>query len=287
MNKKDFLGISTDCTADITAEMLEKYNVDVIYFYITTESGRFRDMDEITSRNIIDYTESGKRKMVSAPPSVYEYESFFEHQLNKYEKLIHICIGSKISHAYENAVIAAEKYADRVTVIDSAQVSTGIAHVVLRACRLRDEKKSVDSITAELEGMKHKVSSSFCSDTAEYLYYNGRVPEAAAKLCRSFSLHPILGVKNGFLKLIGIGAGNYESVMKRYIKRQLKHKDEIDTELLFITSVGCSVKTLNMVKKEVEKHLHFREVIMTEASATVSGNCGPGTVGVLYVRKSK
>ena len=30
MNKKDFLGISTDCTADITAEMLEKYKKDYI-----------------------------------------------------------------------------------------------------------------------------------------------------------------------------------------------------------------------------------------------------------------
>ena len=43
--------------------------------------------------------------------------------------------------------------------------------------------------------------------------------------------------------------------------------------------------TLNLVKKEIEKHLHFKEIIFTEASATVSGNCGPGTVGVLFVTK--
>lgn len=285
MNNKKLLGISTDCTADITSEMLEKINVDVIYFYITTETGRFRDMDEITSRNVIDYTENGKRKMISAPPSVYEYEGFFDNQLNKYEKLIHICIGSKISLACENAVTAAKKYGDRVTVIDSAQVSTGIAHVVLRACKLRDERKQAEVIIEELENMKNKVSSSFSAESAEYLYYNGRIPEAVAKFCRSFSLHPILGVRNGFLKLIGIGAGNYDKVLKRYIKRQLKHKDEIDTELLFVTSVGCSVKTLNMVKREIDKHLHFKQIIMTEASATVSGNSGPGTVGILFVTK--
>lgn len=285
MNTKISLGISTDCTADITADMLEKYNVDVIYFYITTETGRFRDMDEITSRNVIDYIQSGKRKMLSAPPSVYEYEDFFDSQMKKYEKLIHICIGAKISHAYDNAVTAAKKYEGRITVIDSAQVSTGIAHVVLRACKLRDEKKQPEAIVEVLEYMKDMVSSSFSSESAEYLYYNGRVPEVAAKFCRTFNLHPILGVKKGYLKLIRIGIGNYDRVIKKYIKRQLSDKENIDNDLLFVTSVGCSVKTLNMVKKEIEKHLHFKEIIFTEASATVSGNCGPGTVGVLFVTK--
>ena len=285
MNTKISLGISTDCTADITADMLEKYKVDVIYFYITTETGRFRDMDEITSRNVIDYIQSGKRKMLSAPPSVYEYEDFFDSQMKKYEKLIHICIGAKISHAYDNAATAAKKYEGRITVIDSAQVSTGIAHVVLRACKLRDEKKQPEAIVEVLEYMKDMVSSSFSSESAEYLYYNGRVPEVAAKFCRTFNLHPILGVKNGYLKLIRIGIGNYDRVIKKYIKRQLSDKENIDNDLLFVTSVGCSVKTLNMVKREIEKHLHFKEIIFTEASATVSGNCGPGTVGVLFVTK--
>ena len=285
MNTKGLLGISTDCTADITAEMLEKINVDVIYFYITTESGRFRDMDEITSRNIIDYTESGKKKMISAPPSVYEYEDFFSGQLKKYEKLIHICIGSKISRAYENAAAAAEKFNGTVFVIDSEQLSTGIAHVVLRACKLRNERRPVDYIINELESMKSKVSSSFSSESAEYLYYNGRIPEIVARICGAFSLHPILGVKNGYLKPIGIGAGNYDRVLRSYIKKQLKHKDNIETERVFVTTVGCSIKTLNMVKKEIEKHIHFRDIIMTEASATVSGNAGPGTVGILFVKK--
>ena len=285
MKTKALLGISTDCTADITADMLEQYGVDVIYFYITTETGRFRDMDEITSRNVIDYIQSGKRKMLSAPPSVYEYEDFFDSQIKKYEKLIHICIGSKISHAYDNAVIAAKKYEGRITVIDSAQVSTGIAHVVLRACRLRDEKKQADEIAEALDDMKDMVSSSFSAESTEYLYYNGRIPEVAAKLCRAFNLHPILGVKNGYLKLLRIGIGNYDRVIKKYIKRQLSDKENIDNDLLFVTTAGCSVKTLNMVKKEIEKHLHFKEIIFTEASATVSGNCGPGTVGVLFVTK--
>lgn len=285
MKVKKAVDISTDCTADIPEEILERIGVGVIYFYISTESGRFRDTDEITSRNIVDYAAGGIKKAASAPPSTEEYREFFEQQLTHCEKLVHICIGSKVSRAFENASAAKEGFGDAVTVIDSLQLSTGIAHMVIKACELRDKKKPAHEIANELEKMKYHVSSSFSAESAEYLYYNGRISEGIARICRLLNLHPILGMKDGGLKLIGMGAGNYNKALKRYIKKQLRNKDTIDTERVFMTCVGCSVKTKNMVKREVEKHLHFREVIINEASATVSVNSGPGTVGVLYVRK--
>ncbi len=285
MKVKKAVDISTDCTADIPEEILEKIGAGVIYFYISTESGRFRDTDEITSRNIVDYAAGGIKKAASAPPSTEEYREFFEQQLTHCEKLVHICIGSKVSRAFENANMAKEGFGDAVTVIDSLQLSTGMAHMVIKACELRDKKKPAHEIANELEKMKCHVSSSFSAESAEYLYYNGRISEGIARICRLLNLHPILGMKDGGLKLIGIGAGNYNKALKRYIKKQLRNKDTIDTERVFMTCVGCSVKTKNMVKREVEKHLHFREVIINEASATVSVNSGPGTVGVLYVRK--
>ena len=165
MKVKKAVAISTDCTADIPDDILEKLGVEVIYFYISTESGRFRDTDEITSRNIVDYAAGGIKKATSAPPSPEEYREFFTQQLTKCEKLIHICIGGKVSRAYENACAALEGFENAVTVIDSLQLSTGIAHMVMKACELRDKKKQAHEIANELEKMKHHISNS-----KEYLY---------------------------------------------------------------------------------------------------------------------
>ena len=61
--------ITTDCVCDLPDEMLKKNNVDQIYFYIRTDNGRFRDIDEITAQNIFDYFENGGVKAISeAPP---------------------------------------------------------------------------------------------------------------------------------------------------------------------------------------------------------------------------
>ncbi|MGN0692774.1 MAG: DegV family protein, partial [Oscillospiraceae bacterium] len=63
----------------------------------------------------------------------------------------------------------------------------------------------------------------------------------------------------------------------------LRRDGRINKKRLFITYAGCSVKTVSEISAEAEKLCKFDEVIITRASATVSSNCGPGTLGVLFV----
>ena len=56
------IGITTDCVCDLPDEYLKKRGVDVVYFYITTGTGRFKDGFEITSGNVLEYLENGGNK---------------------------------------------------------------------------------------------------------------------------------------------------------------------------------------------------------------------------------
>ena len=67
------------------------------------------------------------------------------------------------------------------------------------------------------------------------------------------------------------------------MKGEVKKNQRINKKRAFITHVGCSVRFIGAVKAEVEKLCHFEELISTKASATISGNCGMGTFGILYV----
>ena len=72
-----------------------------------------------------------------------------------------------------------------------------------------------------------------------------------------------------------------------YIREHFKGKKNIDTRLLFITYAGCSSKQLREFKKEIEKYQSFERIEVQKASATISSNCGLGTMGVLYIKKGK
>ena len=42
------IAISTECVADLPKKMFEQYGVEIIYYDIETDSGVFRDTEEIS-----------------------------------------------------------------------------------------------------------------------------------------------------------------------------------------------------------------------------------------------
>ena len=279
------IGISSDCMCDLPEEYLKENDIGIVYFYITTSTGRFRDGYEITSGNILEYLENGGEKSDTAPPSIEEFKKLFEKMLKRYDEIVHFAISQKLDNGFENAVNAAKLIGEnKITIVDSGHLSTGIGHMVINAVDMRDRGCSSAEIEEASKAIRERISTTFMTKNVEYLYRNGRVSKWVNKLCKAFMLYPILTMKNGYITLKSIGFGSYENALTRYVRKELKHSKNIDKKRLFITHAGCTVKTISQVKTEVEKLCKFDEMIVTKASATISGNCGPDTIGVLFVR---
>ena len=279
--------ITTDCVCDLPDEILKKNNVDLIYFYIETDSGRFRDIDEITAQNVFDYLENGGVKTVTEAPPSNEFIHFFNEKLKSYDAIIHICISSKISKSFSNAIQAVEEMGEknRIYVIDSLHLSTGIGHMVLRAAEMVRSGSCAENIIAEMEDMRSMVSTSFMADNTDFLYLNGQVSKAVHKICTIFKIHPVLSMQNGFLKLKSSCIGNYKRSAAKYVRAELKSTNRIKSNRLFITHAGCSTSDIKMIKKYVSNFMKFDDVIVTKASATISSNSGPRTFGLLYIKE--
>ena len=280
------LGITTDCVCDLPDEYLKLHDIDIVYFYITTSTGRFRDRYEITAGNIIEYLEGGGEKAETKAPEPEEYKAFFEKGLEKYKEIIHITISNHVSLSFKNANAALELMGEnskKVHIIDSEHLSTGMGHMIIKAVEMRDKGSSADEIIAEAERMKKKIATSFITMNADYLYRNGRAGKKVKDICSAFMLHPVLTMKDGKMTLKTIKIGSYEKSVIRYIKSELGRNKKINRKRLFITHACCPVRTISSIKAAVQKMCRFDEIIVTNASATVSGNCGPGSVGVLFV----
>lgn len=284
------IGISTDCVCDLPESFLKANGVDLMYFYIDTNTGKFRDGYGITSGNVLEYLEEGNTKAETAAPEPREYVEFFESELEQCDELIHISISSHIGHSCENAMAALKlmgEKVERVTVIDSEHLSTGMGHMVMLAVEMRGDGKSAAEIVEAVKALRSRVSTTFITPNADYLYRNGRVNKTVRKLTAIFSLHPVLVVKRGRIALKTVQIGNYEKAVMRYIRSELKKSARIHSKRLFITHAGCPVRMISRVKEEAGRMCQFDEVIVTQASATVSCNCGAGTVGVLFVHKKR
>lgn len=289
MDKKK-VGILAECVCDLPKSTLRNCGVDILYFLVETENGVFTDTDEITAENVISHMEMGGKKTKSAPPPPEVYRKAFEKNLKRYDEVIFVAISSHISHSCENAEKAVKLMGDegkRVHIFDSEHLSTGLGFFVLRAAELANQGCTSYQILSELKTLKTQVSTSFLAKNADYLYRNGLVPVYVKTICSALNIHPVLAMKNGDIRLKTVIFGNYDSACKYYVRLTLKGKKNIDRKCAFVTHAGCTVKMLRTITAEVEKYCRFDELKVTDASATISSNCGPGTFGVLFVRKDK
>ena len=282
--------ITAECVADIPNDICKNYGIDIIYYDIKTESGIFRDTEEIDSQNVMEYMSDGKKMAYSIIPTTKDYENFFAKRLNEYREVIHICISSGISEAYNNAVSAKEHLGEegkRIHIIDSQSLSSGQGLLAMEAIKYRKSGMNCMEIVNRLEEVIPNISTSFLANNADYLYYNGKVKKSVKEICKFFHIHPILQIRKGKLTVKKVVIGNYNRAIRRYIMSALRNEKQIDPSVGFITYAGCDEDILEKVREKVNARISFEKLYEQQASATVSSNCGPKTFGILFIRKGE
>lgn len=284
--KRRKIYITTDCVSDLPKELLEKYNIGLMYLYIKTDHGRFADIKEIDSGDWTEYLQNPQEMVRADGVSVEEYEAFYAGVLAEAEEVIHISLASEAGKSYGVAVAAAEGF-DHVHVVDSGQISCGQGLIVLYAAKLAEEGLSTAEICAELDQMKKRVVSQFLLPGAEALYQGGYTNRYLTMLSRLFQFHPILKMKHSKLNVVGLRNGKMQNAQKHFIHRYLMRKRHINTDVIYITHAGLSVAQLEMIRREVLKCIPFERVIIQKASVSTSCTFGIGTLGFAYYLKEE
>lgn len=276
--------VLSDSTCDLPQELVSKYDITIVPLTIVKNGEQFSDGVTITPAEIFAHVAAGGSLCSTAALNCDEYTQYFARYASDYDGVIHINISSEFSCSYQNACIAAEDFPN-VRVIDSRNLSTGQGLVVLQACRLADQCESIDELADKLNEFTGKVEASFLLDRLEYMVKGGRCSSAAALGANLLNLKPCIEVKNGKMAVVKKYRGNYSKCLAAYVKDRLANRDDLTKETLFVTRTPVSDECLQAVADAVSQYNDFNETFWNEAGCTVSCHCGPGTLGVLFVRK--
>ena len=275
------LCVTTDSVSDLPEDLMKRFGIRCMYYYVVTEDGRFSDGREISSDNLIRYMEQSGKNVRSLAPSVEEYETFFADMLAEAVQIIHISMGKGSSKGYEHACQAARGF-DNVYVVDSGHLSSSMGLLTLCAAELVGRGMRADEVLEELEKVKRRISTSFILASPDRLYRGGRINGHIKRICDLMLLYPMLSMKDSRLVCSGIFSGSLDHAYRSYIRKQMKRRN-IDQRILFLTYCGCSAR----LREEVEKYQHFDHIIEQQSSAAISSNCGLGTFGLLYMKKER
>ncbi|MDY4222904.1 MAG: DegV family protein [Candidatus Faecousia sp.] len=276
--------IISDSTCDLSPELLEAYQIGIVPLIVMKNNQEFLDGITITPADIFAHVASGGSLCSTAARGVTVYQEEFAKYAGEYDGVIHVNIGSGFSSSYQNACIAAADF-ENVRVIDSKNLSTGQGLVVLKAWELAQSAKDMDELKQQLEDFASRVEASFVLDRLEYMVKGGRCSGAAALGANLLSLKPCIEVKDGKMVVVKKYRGHIEKCLAAYVKDRLAGREDLDTDRIFITHTDVSQSSLETVRNGVAEFGQFRNVIETVAGCTISCHCGPGTMGILFVRK--
>ena len=277
--------ITADSVCDLSPEQRERYGLDILPLYVMLDGKEHRDGVDIIPEDIYAHVAAGGDLGSTAALSVADYLEFFSKELEHCDALIHFHISSSMSSCYQNACIAAEEV-ENVYPIDSANLSTGIGHLIIDACEMAEQGMAAEEIVAEINARRGKVEASFVVDSVDYLHKGGRCSAVAALGANLLGLKPCIEVVDGAMGVSKKYRGKIAKCLIQYVRERLEGREDIDTKRIFIThSGGFTAEELQAVEDEVKKHHNFGEILHSRAGCTVSNHCGPKTLGILFERK--
>lgn len=277
--------IISDSTGDLSPELIEKYDIAIVPLYVLMGDNMQKDGLEVTPDDIYAHVEKTGKLPSTSAPNLGDFQDEFKKWRDQGYDIVHFNISSDFSSSYQNACAAAEGM-DGVYVVDTRNLSTGSGLVVLHGAELAQQGKSAAEIKAACDAMVDKVEASFVVDSIDYLHKGGRCSSVAALGANLLKLKPLIEVIDGKMKAGKKYRGNIDKVILNYVADKLRGRDDIDKHRIFITHTKCSPVTVQQVRGKInELYPGFEEILETTAGCTVTSHCGPGTLGILFVRK--
>ncbi len=276
--------ITADSTCDLPQELLEKYEITLFPLTVVKNDASFKDGVDIFPADIFAHVAAGGALCSTSAGSVGDYEDLFAALSKQYDAVIHISLGSGFSSSYQNACLAASDF-DNIYCVDSMNLTTGQGFIVLKAKELAETGMEPQQIVAKLNAMVPKVEASFLVDKLDYLVKGGRCSSAAALGANLLNLKPCIEVRDGKMSVVKKYRGNYAKCLATYIKERLTDRDDIDRDTLFVIRTVITDECHTAVMNAVDSCEPFTNVYENAAGCTISCHCGPGTLGIIFLKK--
>lgn len=285
-NLKEF-AIVTDSASDISKEFAEKYDIKVIPIYIHYNGNEFKDGIDISSNEIYNLQKAKRAIFTSSTPSPHDFVLVYDKLLKKYKKIFSIHISSKLSAVIKSARIAREllKAEKRIKIFDSLSGAMGTGFMVLAAAKAALKRYPYKKILSLLDFLRDNVRLYGTIDTLKYLRRSGRVPAIASFISRILKIKPLLGIKNGIVKMIGIAFTRYGSLIE--ITRRVIKDFRKERWVLVSIIHTLSLKESERIMRKIKSSLRCVDTMITECTPVIGAHTGPGLIGIIVSKLNR
>ena len=272
--------IVTDSTADVSEELLKKYDIRVAPINIQFGTETYQEGIDIDRPTFFRKLDEYPTIPTSSQPSPGQLVEVYQELAEDGHSIISIHVTSKHSGTYQSAVLAKSMLPEAdIEVFDTLSISIGTGYQVLAAARAAEEGKSMGEIIQLLEGIRSRMHLYLTPATLKYLQKSGRVGKLAGAMASLLNVKPIIKVEDGVLEA-------FEKVRTR--GKALDRLVELTAEAVGTTEpVKLGIPHAEVpdeaekLRERLESTFNCDEMHMVDLACSLTVHGGPGVIGII------
>ena len=282
--------IITDFCSDLTFEMAEKLDVEIVPMEVVI------DGEEPVSGFDIDisdfYTKLREKK--SAQTSAANLDSFlntFEKYLAEGMDIIYIGIAAGLSCTFASAKLAAselsEKYPERkIFLVNSRSGSIGEGLIVHFAVQKKEEGYTVRENYKYLKNIVKNFHSEFTLNDLFFLKRGGRLSTATAVIGSVLAIKPLITLNEAEkLEVSGKARGRKNALLS--LLNSLETMVDDPTESVIAIGHSDCLEDAITLEMMIRAKWDVKDIILADIGPAMGAHCGPDTVAIFFEKSEK
>jgi DegV family protein with EDD domain len=273
------IGILTDTTHCLPAELIDRYHIKVVPVGLVLDGKPYLDQFEITPAEFWEKFEKLKDIPTTFAPNPQEFEKAFAEMTLSADHIICIMV-SKILSGTHNAAIAArkkileQKPGLRIEIIDSKCAAGALGFLVLEAARAADSGNSFEDTIKVIQGLLPRVTFLTAFDTMKYLIKGGRAPRVAV-IGDLLGIRPIVTNNKETGEVLSIGRGHGKKNAMAKMVNMVADYVEPNKPLHMIVHYTTNLQDGEKLREMVKARYNCEELYMTPYTPVMAVHTGP------------
>ncbi|MBN1472229.1 MAG: DegV family EDD domain-containing protein, partial [Syntrophaceae bacterium] len=282
LNAEKTLHLMTDAAGSLTTQDARIYGFTLLNSYLTIGEQclpeTYFSPDEL-------YRAMNKGVKVStSQASVYERHQFYQDALERFDKVLYLCVGSVFTGNYQAALQWKKEHdkEDRLIILDTGAASGRLGIIALATARyhaeINDTKETIIFARKAIRSCEGYVFL----DKLQYLAAGGRLSKTSAFFGDKLNIKPVISPLPEGAKKVGSLKTQEDQIKFALTKLDAAIKD--DSKALIMLEYSDNRRFVEgTVQKNIKELYPDAEIILQPLSLTSGAHMGPGTWGIAFL----
>jgi DegV family protein with EDD domain len=272
----------TDAAGSVTRKDAKKYGLTLLNSYLTVGEKCLPET-YFNSEEVYNAMRQGV-KVSTSQASIYERHQIYESVLNRFEKVLYLCVGSVFTGNFD-VVMEWKKHNDpqnRLLVIDTGAASGRLGTIALATVRYLAETNNMEKTFAFAQKAVQACEEYVFLDKLQYLAAGGRLSKTSAFFGDMLHMKPVISPQPEGAKKVGV-VRNQEDQLKMAVERLAASLQRNSRAFIMLEYSDNHDWVKGTVKNIFEESYPRAEIILQPLSLTSGAHMGPGTWAVAFL----